>query len=71
MVEGRAVHGMAHPEMGHLMVARKEGDDFPGWWRGWEGREEGEGGGGRGGKGEEERGKGEGPFYLLLTSSPL
>ncbi len=30
VVDGRIVHGMGHPEMGHVAVPRYEGDDFPG-----------------------------------------
>ncbi|MGH3797791.1 MAG: ROK family protein [Pseudonocardiaceae bacterium] len=30
VVEGRIVHGLGHPEMGHLSVPRQPGDDFPG-----------------------------------------
>lgn len=30
VVEGRAVHGLVHPEMGHMRVPRVAGDDFPG-----------------------------------------
>jgi fructokinase len=30
VVEGRPVHGVGHPEMGHMSVARMPGDDFAG-----------------------------------------
>ena len=30
VVDGRPVHGLVHPEMGHLSVTREPGDDFPG-----------------------------------------
>ena len=30
MVGGHLVHGLVHPEMGHLLIARREDDDFPG-----------------------------------------
>ncbi len=30
MVSGRRIHGLTHPEMGHLRVPRIEGDDFEG-----------------------------------------
>jgi fructokinase len=30
VVDGRVVHGMVHPEMGHVAVPRYPGDDFPG-----------------------------------------
>ena len=30
LVRGRLLHGMLHPEMGHLMVRRHPADDFPG-----------------------------------------
>jgi fructokinase len=30
VVEGRVLHGMGHPEMGHLSVPRQPGDDFAG-----------------------------------------
>lgn len=30
VVGGRVVHGLAHPEMGHISVARQAGDDYPG-----------------------------------------
>ena len=30
VVDGRALHGLVHPEMGHLSVTRAPGDDFPG-----------------------------------------
>lgn len=30
VIEGRVVHGLGHPEMGHLSVARQPGDDFAG-----------------------------------------
>ena len=30
MVGGRLVHGLLHPEMGHLLIARHEDDDFAG-----------------------------------------
>jgi fructokinase len=30
VVEGRIIHGLGHPEMGHLSVPRQPGDDFPG-----------------------------------------
>jgi fructokinase len=30
LVDGRPVPGMVHPEMGHVLVARQSGDDFPG-----------------------------------------
>jgi fructokinase len=30
MVEGRLLHGLVHPEMGHMLLPRREGDDFPG-----------------------------------------
>lgn len=30
VLEGRIVHGLGHPEMGHLSVPRQPGDDFPG-----------------------------------------
>lgn len=29
-VEGKLLHGMLHPEAGHVMVRRREGDDYPG-----------------------------------------
>ncbi|MEM1115247.1 MAG: ROK family protein [Bacteroidota bacterium] len=29
-VDGRPVHGRTHPEMGHLLIPREPGDDFPG-----------------------------------------
>jgi fructokinase len=30
LVEGKLVHGLAHPEMGHIMVRRYEGDNYAG-----------------------------------------
>lgn len=30
MVEGRLLHGLVHPEMGHMLIARREDDDFAG-----------------------------------------
>ncbi len=30
VVGGRIVHGLLHPEMGHMVVRRRAGDDFPG-----------------------------------------
>ncbi len=30
VVNGRILHGMVHPEMGHLSIGRWDGDDFPG-----------------------------------------
>lgn len=30
MVGGRLLHGLVHPEMGHMRLARLPGDDFPG-----------------------------------------
>ena len=30
MVEGRRLHGMLHPEMGHIFIPRAPGDDFEG-----------------------------------------
>ena len=30
MVGGRPVHGLLHPEMGHMLVARRDDDDFAG-----------------------------------------
>ena len=30
MVSGHRIHGLTHPEMGHVRVPRVEGDDFPG-----------------------------------------
>lgn len=30
VVDGRLVHGLGHPEMGHVAVPRRRGDDFPG-----------------------------------------
>lgn len=30
LVNGRPVHGLIHPEMGHLLIPRQEGDTFPG-----------------------------------------
>ncbi|MGH3992014.1 MAG: ROK family protein, partial [Pseudonocardiaceae bacterium] len=30
VIEGRVLHGLGHPEMGHISVARQPGDDFPG-----------------------------------------
>ena len=30
LVDGRPVHGLVHPEMGHLLLPRAEGDEFPG-----------------------------------------
>lgn len=30
MAQGRILHGLGHPEMGHLAVPRQDGDDFPG-----------------------------------------
>ncbi|MEM0961402.1 MAG: ROK family protein [Bacteroidota bacterium] len=29
-VDGRPIHGRTHPEMGHLLIPREPGDDFPG-----------------------------------------
>jgi len=31
VVGGRPLHGLAHPEMGHMRVPRAPGDDFAGW----------------------------------------
>lgn len=31
VVHGKPVHGLAHPEGGHIMVLRKEDDTYPGW----------------------------------------
>jgi fructokinase len=30
VIEGRVLHGLGHPEMGHISVPRQPGDDFPG-----------------------------------------
>lgn len=30
MVHGRILHGLGHPEVGHLSVPRQDGDEFPG-----------------------------------------
>ncbi|CAN0457825.1 unnamed protein product, partial [Ectocarpus sp. 12 AP-2014] len=30
VVNGQAVHGLMHPEAGHLCLKRMPGDDFPG-----------------------------------------
>ena len=30
IVDGRPIHGLLHPEMGHLLLPRLEGDTFPG-----------------------------------------
>jgi fructokinase len=30
VVDGRPVHGLVHPEIGHIRVRRRPGDDFPG-----------------------------------------
>jgi fructokinase len=30
MVDGQLVHGLVHPEMGHIRISRNAGDDFPG-----------------------------------------
>jgi len=30
LVDGRPIHGLVHPEMGHVSVPRQAGDDFPG-----------------------------------------
>lgn len=30
LVDGRVVHGLVHPEMGHVAVSRRPGDGFPG-----------------------------------------
>ncbi len=30
VVDGRIVHGLLHPELGHMVVRRRPGDDFPG-----------------------------------------
>lgn len=30
VIDGRPIHGLIHPEMGHVTVARQEGDSFPG-----------------------------------------
>lgn len=30
LIDGRRVHGLLHPEMGHLLLPRAEGDDFAG-----------------------------------------
>jgi fructokinase len=30
MVGGRLAHGLLHPEMGHLLIPRRDDDDFPG-----------------------------------------
>jgi fructokinase len=30
VADGRLVHGLGHPEMGHMAVPRRPGDDFPG-----------------------------------------
>lgn len=30
VANGRLVHGFAHPELGHIRIARKAGDDWPG-----------------------------------------
>jgi fructokinase len=30
VIDGRLVHGLVHPEMGHVSVPRQPGDDFPG-----------------------------------------
>ena len=31
VVNGQPVHGLVHPEGGHIMALRKEGDTYPGW----------------------------------------
>lgn len=31
VVDGNPVHGLAHPEGGHIMVLRKSDDQYPGW----------------------------------------
>lgn len=31
MVAGRLLHGLVHPEMGHMLLPRREDDDFPGF----------------------------------------
>ncbi|HEX2262137.1 MAG TPA: ROK family protein [Pseudonocardiaceae bacterium] len=30
VIEGQVLHGLGHPEMGHISVPRQPGDDFPG-----------------------------------------
>jgi fructokinase len=30
IVNGKPVHGLVHPEVGHLLLDRRDGDDFPG-----------------------------------------
>lgn len=30
LIDGTPVHGLSHPEMGHILTARAPGDDFPG-----------------------------------------
>jgi len=30
MVEGRLLHGLVHPEMGHMLIARRSGDEYSG-----------------------------------------
>lgn len=30
LVEGKLVHGLVHPEAGHILVRRQENDDFQG-----------------------------------------
>ena len=30
MIRGRLLHGLVHPEMGHLLIARRADDDYPG-----------------------------------------
>lgn len=30
MVEGNLLHGLLHPEMGHMLLARRQGDDYSG-----------------------------------------
>lgn len=31
VVNGQPIHGLVHPEGGHIMALRKEGDNYPGW----------------------------------------